>query len=353
MAAMTKNPRSLPSPATRTGSARRPGPPRLTGGMTHAPDDAPAARLTSYENDGLTFDVRDEGPLDGEPVVLLHGFPDGPASWNHVVPLLTAAGLRVLVPAQRGYSPGARPKERAAYRLDTLARDVLALADAAGLDTFHVVGHDWGGGVAWQLGISHGRRLRTLTVASTPHPRAMVAAMTHSTQAFRSWYMAVFQIPRFAEWNLHLRGGELLARNLEKGGLPKAEAAGGRPAAAGARRGHRGAQLVPGHPPGRPQDRRSCRRADALRVEHRRRGPRSLRRRAHRRLGQRPVPLRGAAGRVALDPHRGRRPPGGADPRAGRRRWPEPAGPRGQTGRLRSMLSRWAKRASRTSMSCS
>jgi pimeloyl-ACP methyl ester carboxylesterase len=192
--------------------------------MTHVPDDAPAARLTSYENDGFTFDVRDEGPLDGLPVVLLHGFPDGPASWDRVVPLLTAAGLRVLVPAQRGYSPRARPPQRSAYRLDTLARDVLALADAAGLETFHVVGHDWGGGVAWQLGIAHGRRLRTLTVASTPHPRAMVAAMTHSTQALRSWYMAVFQIPRFAEWNLHLRGGELFARNLEKGGLPKAEA---------------------------------------------------------------------------------------------------------------------------------
>jgi pimeloyl-ACP methyl ester carboxylesterase len=192
--------------------------------MTDAAVDPSQARVTRYRHDELTFEVRDEGPLDGEPVVLLHGFPDGPASWDRVVPLLTAAGKRVLVPAQRGYSPGARPPDRAAYRLDTLARDVLALADAAGMNTFHVVGHDWGGGVAWQLGISHGSRLRTLTVASTPHPRAMVAAMTHSTQAFRSWYMALFQIPGVAEWNLGFRDGQVMARSLERSGLPKEEA---------------------------------------------------------------------------------------------------------------------------------
>jgi pimeloyl-ACP methyl ester carboxylesterase len=192
--------------------------------MTDAPDPTPAPRVTTYENDGLTFDVRDEGPVDGEPVVLLHGFPDGPASWNQVVPLLTAAGKRVLVPAQRGYSPGARPRERSAYRLDTLAGDVLALADAAGIDTFHAVGHDWGGGVAWQLGIAHGDRLRTLTVVSTPHPRAMVAAMTHSTQALRSLYMAMFQLPGLPEWTMGLRGGQMITRSLERSGLPSAEA---------------------------------------------------------------------------------------------------------------------------------
>ena len=76
-------------------------------------------RLTQFERDGLTFDVTDSGPLDGPVVVLLHGFPTDRSSWDRISPLLHAAGLRTLAPDQRGYSPGARPQGRAAYRLGT------------------------------------------------------------------------------------------------------------------------------------------------------------------------------------------------------------------------------------------
>jgi len=94
-----------------------------------------------------------EGPL----VVLAHGFPELSYSWRHQIPVLAEAGYRVLAPDQRGYSPGARPEGRRAYRLTECAGDVLALLDAAGLESAHVVGHDWGGSVAWQVYDGSGR----------------------------------------------------------------------------------------------------------------------------------------------------------------------------------------------------
>ena len=155
-------------------------------------------RLHRFGHAGLTFDVADAGPLDGPVVVALHGFPQTSRSWHAVTPHLTAAGHRVLAPDQRGYSPGARPRGVSAYAIPQLVGDVLALADAAGVARFDVLGHDWGGGVGWALAARHPDRVRTLTVASTPHPRALVAAMPHG-QALRSWYMAAFQVPRLPE----------------------------------------------------------------------------------------------------------------------------------------------------------
>ena len=139
--------------------------------------------MDSFRRDGLTFDVRDAGPPDGEPVVLLHGFPQDSAAWDAVSPQLHQHGLRTLAPDQRGYSPMARPRGRKHYTLRETAADVVALLDAAGLESAHVVGHDWGGVVAWALGAWHPDRVRTLTVLSVPHPAAMAKAMVTSDQA--------------------------------------------------------------------------------------------------------------------------------------------------------------------------
>ncbi len=175
-------------------------------------------RLTTFDHDGLSFEVIDTGPLDGPVIIALHGFPQRGSCWDGATPLLVAAGYRVLAPDQRGYSPGARPGAIVAYRMDRLAGDVLALADAAGARSFHVLGHDWGGAVAWYLGSRHADRVRTLSVASTPHPRAMIAAMRGS-QALRSYYMALFQIPKLPEFLLRVRDGALLRRWLGGSGL--------------------------------------------------------------------------------------------------------------------------------------
>ncbi len=125
----------------------------------------------------LTFDVRMTGPEDGEPVILLHGFPETSLSWSGVAPLLAGAGLRVIAPDQRGYSPGARPEGAGAYTTDLLADDVVGLADALGVGTFHLVGHDWGAAVSWVTAVRHGDRLRTLTAVSVPHLAAYGAAL--------------------------------------------------------------------------------------------------------------------------------------------------------------------------------
>ena len=125
----------------------------------------------------LTFDVRMLGSEDGEPVILLHGFPENSLSWSGVAALLAAAGLRVIAPDQRGYSPGARPDGVEAYATDLLADDVVGLADALGLGTFHLVGHDWGAAVSWVTATRHPERLRTLTAVSVPHLAAYGAAL--------------------------------------------------------------------------------------------------------------------------------------------------------------------------------
>jgi len=156
--------------------------------------------VKEFHNGDLVFDVGDEGPVDGEVVILLHGFPETREAWDGVVPGLADAGYRVLAPNQRGYARGARPTGRRAYVADNLVADVLALADAAGADRFHLVGHDWGGAVAWYCAMWHPRRLRTMTSLATPHPTAFARSLVVSAQLIRSLYFLLFQLPALPEW---------------------------------------------------------------------------------------------------------------------------------------------------------
>lgn len=168
--------------------------------------------MESFANDGLTFDVRDGGPRHADDaVVLLHGFPESPASWDAVAPRLHDAGVRTLAPTLRGYTPGARPRSRSAYRIERLVGDVVALLDAAGVDRGHVVGHDWGGGIAWAVATAVPDRVASLTVLSTPHPDSLPRALVRSNQALRSWYMLAMQIPVLPEL--------LLSRAVRRRGL--------------------------------------------------------------------------------------------------------------------------------------
>lgn len=176
--------------------------------------------METYTRDGLTFDVRDSGPEGGDVVVCLHGFPEDASSYDDVAARLAAAGRRVLVPDQRGYSPGARPSGRRPYVLRELVGDVLALLDAAGVDRAHVVGHDWGGAVAWALASWHPDRVAGLTVLTTAHPAAMVRAMPRG-QLLRSWYIAAFQLPRLPERLLLADDGARLRGALVGSGLER------------------------------------------------------------------------------------------------------------------------------------
>ena len=175
--------------------------------------------MDTFRRGDLTFDVRDSGPADGPVVVLLHGFPQDGTAYDAVTPLLVAGGARVLVPDQRGYSPGARPTARSAYVPREVVDDVVALLDAAGVERAHLVGHDWGGVVAWTFGSRRADRTLSLTALSTPHPAAMVSSLTRSTQALRSSYMAAFQLPRLPERVLLADDGARLRRALTSSGL--------------------------------------------------------------------------------------------------------------------------------------
>ena len=178
--------------------------------------------MDSFRRGDMVFDVTDGGPPDGEPVLLLHGFPQDRTAWDRLSPVLHGAGLRTLAPDQRGYSPGARPRGRAHYRVREAVADAVALLDAAGLEGAHVVGHDWGGAVAWALAAWQPDRVRTLTTLSTPHPAAMSRSLVTSFQALRSYYMGLFQLPVLPERALLAGHGALLRWALTRGGLPPA-----------------------------------------------------------------------------------------------------------------------------------
>jgi pimeloyl-ACP methyl ester carboxylesterase len=166
----------------------------------------------------LTFEVRVDGPEDGRPVLLLHGFPETSLSWASVTPLLTEAGLRTYAPDQLGYSPGARPDEVAAYSTPNLAQVTADLMTALDVPRADVVGHDWGANVAWALAGWHPDRVRSLTAVSVPHPAAYtVAYRTDPEQKERSGYIRLFWQPGKAEDVLLADDGRRLRRMLSGG----------------------------------------------------------------------------------------------------------------------------------------
>jgi pimeloyl-ACP methyl ester carboxylesterase len=178
---------------------------------------ATGRRIHRFDHDGFTFDVLDDGPLDGPAVVLLHGFPERASHWHDVSEILHTHGLRTLALDQRGYSPGARPRGAEHYRMARLVGDVVALVEQYGAPV-HLVGHDWGAAVAWTTASVRPDLVRTLTAVSVPHPAAFVRSVRSSDQALRSWYMLVFRVPGVAEWVVREAPGAT-ARLLRRSGL--------------------------------------------------------------------------------------------------------------------------------------
>jgi pimeloyl-ACP methyl ester carboxylesterase len=163
----------------------------------------------------LTFDVRVDGPDDGRPVLLLHGFPETSLSWAAVTPRLAEAGLRTYAPDQLGYSPGARPAEVGAYALPNLAQVTADLMTAMAVPRADVVGHDWGANAAWALAAWHPDRVRSLTAVAVPHPTAYTAAWREDPeQQERSAYIRLFWQEGKAEEVLLADGARRLRRML-------------------------------------------------------------------------------------------------------------------------------------------
>jgi pimeloyl-ACP methyl ester carboxylesterase len=153
--------------------------------------------------------------------VLLHGFPEFWYGWRHQLGPLAAAGLNVVALDQRGYTTSDKPPRVRDYNLDRLAADVASAIAALGVERAAVVGHDWGGVVAWWLAVKHPGRVSRLAILNAPHPAVMRRALrTDPLQMMRSWYAFVMQVPRLTEWLSRLGNWRGVVRGLRKSSRP-------------------------------------------------------------------------------------------------------------------------------------
>lgn len=179
---------------------------------------------------GLRLHVVQCGPTDGPLVVLLHGFPEFWYSWRAQLPALAAAGYRVWAPDQRGYNLSDKPLEIKDYALPTLAADIIGLLDAAGHRQAFIIGHDWGGIVAWYLAAHYPQRVARASILNVPHPAVVARSLWRvPDQLLRSWYILFFQVPGLPEWLLRRRnwrwGAQALRRTSRPGTFGAAEVA--------------------------------------------------------------------------------------------------------------------------------
>jgi pimeloyl-ACP methyl ester carboxylesterase len=142
----------------------------------------------------------------GQPVVLLHGFPEFWYSWRHQIEALAQRGFSVVAPDLRGYNLSDKPSGIGRYKMDYLVDDVIGLMSVLGMSQAHVVGHDWGGVIAWVLAARHPERVERLAILNAPHPVRMAHELMHPRQLARSSYMFLFQVPTLPEVMLRRRG---------------------------------------------------------------------------------------------------------------------------------------------------
>lgn len=196
-----------------------------TTGTTTAPagDAGAAIGFAARPGRGVTLHVAEAGPEGGPLVVLLHGFPEFWYGWRKQIGPLARAGFRVLAPDQRGYNLSEKPRGYAHYALDALADDVVGLIEGAGRRRAAVVGHDWGGVVAWWLALRQPERVERLAVLNAPHPEFLTrGGWMRPAQLVRSWYVAAFQVPWLPEAGLGMFGGKGLADSLRRTSRPGA-----------------------------------------------------------------------------------------------------------------------------------
>ncbi len=183
--------------------------------MAQSSDDEQQLSFLRVHANRLEFKVATAG--SGDPLVLcLHGFPESSLSWRHQIAPLAHAGYRVWAPDLRGYGGTTRPAGLDAYRLENLLDDVDALIDISKARRVILVGHDWGGVIAWYYTMRRPEKLEALIVLNGPHPACFEREIRHWRQLRRSWYMAVFQIPWLPEAVLAAGGAHLIGAIFER-----------------------------------------------------------------------------------------------------------------------------------------
>lgn len=169
-------------------------------------------KIEEIQANGLTFYSRHIGDLqDGEVVIFLHGWPESSHMWEGLMKKLYTKGFSGLAIDQRGFSPKARPQKINAYKIDFLIEDIIAIADSAGIQKFHLIGHDWGSAIGWGVIARFPDRIKSFVAMSVPHLLAFGDALKNDPQQYkRSSYMRLFQWPWIPEWRLSFRNYKLL-----------------------------------------------------------------------------------------------------------------------------------------------
>ncbi len=178
-------------------------------------------RFRRVDTNGIHLNVAEAGPEDGPLVLLLHGFPEFWYGWRRQIGALAGAGYRVIAPDQRGYNLSDKPEGVASYRLEALIDDAIGLIDALGRDRAVIVGHDWGGIVAWGAITRHPERFERAVILNAPHPDAMLRELKgNPRQLLKSWYAFLFLIPWVPEAMARSGHGKGMIRGLERSSRP-------------------------------------------------------------------------------------------------------------------------------------
>jgi len=144
---------------------------------------------------GISMNVAESGRSDGIPVILLHGFPESHRTWARLAPLIDAR-FRLIMPDLRGFGDSDRPQDVADYSTDILVADLFALADSLGVERFALVGHDWGGAIAWAAAIRGNPRIERLAIVNSPHPFLFQKSLIEDAdQRAASQYITAFRTP--------------------------------------------------------------------------------------------------------------------------------------------------------------
>ena len=149
---------------------------------------------------GIMMNVALAGPEDAPPVILMHGFPESHRTWRRLVPLLSDE-LRLIMPDLRGFGESDRPQDVGAYATDTLIADIFALADVLEIDRFALVGHDWGGAIAWAAALRGNPRISRVAIVNSPHPLIFQKSLVEDeAQRAASQYIRAFRDPDFEKF---------------------------------------------------------------------------------------------------------------------------------------------------------
>jgi pimeloyl-ACP methyl ester carboxylesterase len=174
-----------------------------------------------YQVNGIKLHVVETGPADGEVLLFLHGFPEFFWGWRHQIEFFAQKGYRVIAPNQRGYHLSSKPAEKKAYSMKHLTSDIAELIKLLPQQKVNLVGHDWGGAVAWSVAIRYPHLLQKLIVMNLPHPQVMRKFLkSWPKQWLKSWYVGFFQLPALPEKLLSWRNYQLMEQSMLRTSKP-------------------------------------------------------------------------------------------------------------------------------------